>query len=323
MVERQGMALPLASGAAGRFVVDDPGERAASGRRSRRAVRRGGRAAAAGQRGRGARGSPSRRSCSPPTAAAPTATPASPPTPRSAGRWTSSCATAAPGVLAETPEIYGAEHLLVRRAINEGVAQKLLDRYKWWEWYCRGLEAMDNNPAPGNKAGGITTVSRSRWAASPRAAPRPLMDVVPVRRADHAPAASCSWTRPATIRSPSPGSWPAAATSSASPPAAARCSAASRCPRSSSPPTAAMYRHMEEDMDIDCGVILDGTPLERWAAQIFEEIVAVASGKRARASCRESARRSSLPGSSGRSCSGRARRTPKASRANTNNEQRK
>src|SRR6266704_1229505 len=62
------------------------------------------------------------------------------------------------GVLAETPEIYGAEHLLIRRAINEGVAKKLLDRYKWWEWYCRGIEAMDNNPAPGNKAGGITTV---------------------------------------------------------------------------------------------------------------------------------------------------------------------
>src|SRR5439155_124124 len=57
------------------------------------------------------------------------------------------------GVLAETPEIYGAEHLLIRRAINEGVAKKLVDRYKWWEWYCRGIDAMDNNPAPGNKAG--------------------------------------------------------------------------------------------------------------------------------------------------------------------------
>ena len=62
------------------------------------------------------------------------------------------------GVLAETPEIYGAEHLLIRRAINEGVGKKLIDRYKWWEWYCRGIEAMDNNPAPGNKAGGLTTV---------------------------------------------------------------------------------------------------------------------------------------------------------------------
>jgi altronate hydrolase len=62
------------------------------------------------------------------------------------------------GVLAETPEIYGAEHLLIRRAASEAVAKKLIDRYKWWEWYCRGIERMDNNPAPGNKAGGITTV---------------------------------------------------------------------------------------------------------------------------------------------------------------------
>src|SRR3989304_1411206 len=62
------------------------------------------------------------------------------------------------GVLAETPEIYGAEHLLIRRAVNQGVAKKLIDRYTWWEWYCRGIEAMDNNPAPGNKAGGLTTV---------------------------------------------------------------------------------------------------------------------------------------------------------------------
>src|SRR5499433_4386492 len=55
------------------------------------------------------------------------------------------------GVLAETPEIYGAEHLLIRRAVSEAVAKKLIDRYKWWEWYCRGIERMDNNPAPGNK----------------------------------------------------------------------------------------------------------------------------------------------------------------------------
>ena len=77
------------------------------------------------------------------------------------------------GVLAETPEIYGAEHLLIRRAINEGVGKKLIDRYKWWEWYCRGIEAMDNNPAPGNKAGGLTDRLREvARAASARAAPR-------------------------------------------------------------------------------------------------------------------------------------------------------
>jgi altronate hydrolase len=76
------------------------------------------------------------------------------------------------GVLAETPEIYGAEHLLIRRAINEGVAKKLIDRYKWWEWYCRGIDAMDNNPRPETRPAASRPCSRSPWAASPRAAPR-------------------------------------------------------------------------------------------------------------------------------------------------------
>ena len=81
------------------------------------------------------------------------------------------------GVLAETPEIYGAEHLLIRRAVNEGVAKKLIDRYKWWEWYCRGIEAMDNNPAPGNKAGGITTVFEKSLGGVAKGGTTPMMDV--------------------------------------------------------------------------------------------------------------------------------------------------
>src|SRR2546428_12544245 len=81
------------------------------------------------------------------------------------------------GVLAETPEIYGAEHLLIRRAINEGVAKKLVDRYKWWEWYCRGIEAMDNNPAPGNKAGGITTVFEKSLGGVTKGGTTPMNDV--------------------------------------------------------------------------------------------------------------------------------------------------
>ena len=89
------------------------------------------------------------------------------------------------GVLAETPEIYGAEHLLIRRAVNEGVAKKLIDRYKWWEWYCRGIEAMDNNPAPGNKAGGITTVFEKSLGGVTKGGTTPMHGRLPVRRADH------------------------------------------------------------------------------------------------------------------------------------------
>jgi len=37
--------------------------------------------------------------------------------------------------LGETPEIYGAEHLLTRRAVTRAVGEKLVERIKWWEWY--------------------------------------------------------------------------------------------------------------------------------------------------------------------------------------------
>ncbi len=62
-------------------------------------------------------------------------------------------------MLSETPEIYGAEHLLIRRSANPAVARKLLDRLAWWRDYtARTGAAMDNNPSPGNKAGGLTTI---------------------------------------------------------------------------------------------------------------------------------------------------------------------
>src|SRR6185436_19224144 len=62
-------------------------------------------------------------------------------------------------VLAETTEVYGAEHLLTRRAKNEAVGRKLIERIHWWEWYAKVFGAsIDNNPSPGNKAGGLTTI---------------------------------------------------------------------------------------------------------------------------------------------------------------------
>ena len=148
------------------------------------------------------------------------------------------------GVLAETPEIYGAEHLLIRRAVNEGVAKKLIDRYKWWEWYCRGIEAMDNNPAPGNKAGGITTVFEKSLGGVTKGGTTPMMDVF-------------QYGEPITTRGfvfmDTPGPRPRLDHGAGGgrlqrhllhDRAAARSSAASRCRRSSSPPTRLMYRHM-------------------------------------------------------------------------------
>jgi len=185
------------------------------------------------------------------------------------------------GVLAETPEIYGAEHLLIRRAINEGVAKKLIDRYKWWEWYCRGIEAMDNNPAPGNKAGGITTVFEKSLGGVTKGGTTPMMDVF-------------LYGEPITTRGfvfmDTPGHDPVSITGLVAGGCNIICFTTGRgsvfggkpVPSIKLATNSLVYRHMEEDMDINCGVILEGTPLEIVGRQIFEEVVAVASGKRSK-----------------------------------------
>ena len=74
-------------------------------------------------------------------------------------------------VLSETPEIYGAEHLLTRRAVSREVGEKLINLIRWWEDYtARNGGEMDNNPTPGNKAGS-PRFWRNRWERSPRAEP--------------------------------------------------------------------------------------------------------------------------------------------------------
>jgi altronate hydrolase len=183
------------------------------------------------------------------------------------------------GVLAETPETYGAEHLLVRRAVSEEVARKLLDRYRWWEWYCRGIEKMDDNPAPGNKAGGLTTILEKSLGAVAKGGTTPLRDVflygqrittrgfvfmdtpgLDAVSVTGLVAGGCNVIAFTTGRGSVFGSRPVPSIKLAT--------------------NSALYRHMEEDMDLDCGVILDGVPLEAVGRAIFEEVVAVASGKR-------------------------------------------
>src|SRR5439155_18320591 len=70
-------------------------------------------------------------------------------------------------ILGETPEVYGAEHLLTRRADSPGVAERLLDRIRWWESYTKANgSTMDNNPSPGNKEGGLTTILEKSLGAA-------------------------------------------------------------------------------------------------------------------------------------------------------------
>jgi altronate hydrolase len=183
------------------------------------------------------------------------------------------------GVLAETPETYGAEHLLVRRAISQEVARKLLDRYAWWEWYCRGIEKMDDNPAPGNKAGGLTTILEKSLGAVAKGGTTPLMDVFLYGE---------RITTRGFVFMDTPGLDPVSVTGLV----AGGCNVIAfttgrgsvfgcrPAPSIKLATNSALFRRMEEDMDLDCGVILDGVPLETVGRAIFEEVVAVASGKK-------------------------------------------
>jgi arabinonate dehydratase len=161
------------------------------------------------------------------------------------------------------------------------VAKKLVDRYKWWEWYCRGIEAMDNNPAPGNKAGGITTVFEKSLGGVTKGGTTPMMDVF-------------QYGEPITTRGfvfmDTPGHDPVSITGLVAGGCNVICFTTGRgsvfgckpVPSIKLATNSLMYRHLEEDMDINCGVILEGTPLPTVGRQIFEEIVAVASGKRSK-----------------------------------------
>ncbi len=155
------------------------------------------------------------------------------------------------------------------------------DRYKWWEWYCRGIERMDNNPAPGNKAGGITTVFEKSLGGVTKGGTTPMMDVF-------------MYGEPITTRGfvfmDTPGHDPVSITGLVAGGCNLICFTTGRgsvfgckpVPSIKLATNSLMYRHMQEDMDINCGVILEGTPLAEVGRQIFEEIVAVASGKRSK-----------------------------------------
>ena len=104
-------------------------------------------------------------------------------------------------VLSETPEIYGAEHLLTRRATTPDVAQKLLDRIEWWRHYTGRNDAeLNNNPSHGNKAGGLTTILEKSLGAVAKGGTMPLEASSNMLSRSTGPA-SFSWTRRATTPS--------------------------------------------------------------------------------------------------------------------------
>lgn len=183
-------------------------------------------------------------------------------------------------VLAEVPEVMGAESLLLRRAVSPEVAQKLLDRLDWWRDYAAaGGGSLDNNPSPGNKAGGLTTILEKSLGAVAKAGMADLSDVV--QYAETIPHSGL-------VLMDTPGYDPVSLTGLIGGGATVIVFTTGRGSVIGARPTPVikvatntpMYDRMREDMDLNAGRIADGTaPLEQVGAEIFEEIIAVASGR--------------------------------------------
>ena len=186
-------------------------------------------------------------------------------------------------VLAETPEIYGAEHLLVRRAASEAVGRKLIERIRWWEDYTtRNKGEMNNNPSPGNKAGGLTTILEKSLGAAAKGGTSPLADVALYAE---------KITTKGLVFMDSPGYDPAATTGQIASGCQIVCFTTGRGSAFGSKPAptiklatnSRLYSTMEEDMDINCGDLVDGdATIDSKGEEIFAKILAVASGEKSK-----------------------------------------
>jgi altronate hydrolase len=184
-------------------------------------------------------------------------------------------------VLAETPEIYGAEHLLTRRAVSREVGEKLVGMIHWWEDYVRIHNAsIDNNPSYGNKEGGLTTIYEKSLGAVAKGGQSPLAAVYEYAEPINTPGFGFMDT---------PGYDPVSMTGLV----CGGCNVGvfttgrgsvygckpSPCIKVAT--NTPLYQHMEEDMDINAGTILDGTEtVQQVGMRIFERIIAVANGEK-------------------------------------------
>jgi altronate hydrolase len=184
-------------------------------------------------------------------------------------------------ILSETPETYGAEHLLTRRAVSVEVGEKLVGLMRWWEEYTEreGAE-MNANPSPGNKAGGLTTILEKSLGAMAKGGSTNLVDVL-----NYAEAV----TKKGFVFMDTPGYDPVAATGQVAGGANLVCFTTGRgsvfgckpAPSIKLATNTLMYTRMEDDMDINCGTILDGEEsVQECGARIFDQMLRTASGEK-------------------------------------------
>jgi len=182
-------------------------------------------------------------------------------------------------ILSETPEIYGAEHLLTRRAVSREVGEKLVARLRWWEDYTtRERGEMNNNPSPGNKAGGLTTILEKSLGAVAKGGTTNLVDVY-------------QYAEPVIAKGfvymDTPGYDPVSATGQVAGGAnmivftTGRGSAYGCAPAPSLKlaTNSALWQRQEEDIDLNCGEIVDGNAtVAELGERLFAMILATASG---------------------------------------------
>jgi len=183
-------------------------------------------------------------------------------------------------ILSETPEIYGAEHLLTRRAVDRTVGEKLVERIHWWEDYTSKLGGeMNNNPSPGNKAGGLTTILEKSLGAVAKGGTTGLMAVYEYAELVKARG---------FVFMDTPGYDPVSATGQVAGGANMICFTTGRgsaygckpAPSLKLATNTALFDRQEDDMDINCGVIVDGkASIEQVGQQFFELILKTASGQ--------------------------------------------
>jgi altronate hydrolase len=183
-------------------------------------------------------------------------------------------------ILSETPEVYGAEHLLTRRSVSREVGEKLIERIHWWETYCARMNAdLNNNPSAGNKAGGLTTILEKSLGAVAKGGTTNLVDVYRYAERVHAHG---------LVFMDTPGYDPVSATGQVAGGANLICFTTGRGSAYGCAPSpslklgtnTALWQRQEEDIDLNCGSILDGErTVDELGEEIFRLMLATASGQ--------------------------------------------
>ncbi len=185
-------------------------------------------------------------------------------------------------VLSETPEIYGAEHLLTRRAATPEIAQKLIGRIAWWKDYCaRTGGELDNNPSVGNKAGGLTTILEKSLGAVAKGGTSTLNGVYLFAEPIDAKG---------FVYMDTPGYDPVSATGQAAGGAQIICFTTGRgsafgcagVPTIKLATNSALFERMRDDMDVNCGDLINGVPMPEISQRILDAIIRHASGEKVR-----------------------------------------